>query len=1478
LAIDASTGAVTLIKPADFETKADYSFTVVATDAVGLTAEKAVTVDVTNANDAPVMTSIDTGTVAENAPASTVIYSAVATDVDADDTRSYSLKAATGDAAAVAINASTGAVTLIKPADFETKASYNFIVVATDRGGLTAEKAVTVSVTNVNDAPVMTSADTGTVAENAPASMVIYTVVATDVDVGDTRSYSLKAATGDAAALVINASTGAVTLIKSADFETKASYNFTVIATDKGGLATEKAVTVSVTNVNDAPVMTSAGTGTVAENAPASTVIYSAVATDVDADDTRSYSLKAATGDAAAVAVDASTGAVTLIKPADFETKASYNFTVIATDKAGLTAEKAVTVSVTDVNDAPTLNKFPAPVARGDEGKEITVTFTDLQDRGDEADVDGTVSSFAIKAVSTGNLKIGSSAATATAWDAGTNNTVTADLNAYWTSEKSANGVLDAFTAVAIDDGGLESATPVQAKVIVTAVNDAPTLRAFAAPVASGDEDKKITVTFADLQAQGDAADVDGTVDGFAIKAVSSGSLKIGSSSATATAWDADTNNTVTAGLNAYWTSGKSANGVLDAFTAVAIDNGGLESSTPIQATVTVAAVNDAPTFNAFVAPVAGGDEDNEIVVTFSGLQAQSDAVDMDGTVASFEIKAVSSGSLKIGSSAATATAWNANTNHTVNVDLNAYWTPKIDANGVLDAFTAVAKDNGGLESAASIQATVAVAAINDSPTNLAISAKSINEGVEANSIIGTLSSTDPDAGDTFTYSLASGGDNNAFTIVGDQLKINSSPNFDSQSSYSILVRSTDQDGLFFDKALDIGINHVIRGGEGDDEIDGGESNDAIDGGEGSDAINSGAGDDVADGGLGDDVMDGGEGSDSIDGGEGNDAIDGGVGDDVADGGVGNDVMDGGEGSDSIDGGEGNDAIDGGVGDDVADGGEGNDAIDGGTGNDVADGGEGSDSIDGGVGNDRISGGVGNNTLVGGEGNDTLDYSGLTLPEQKASTLILGVSVDLSKTTQQKTSANSTDTLSGFENLTGSSYADSLTGNTDNNVFNGGGGNDTINGGAGNDTLVLDGVAADYKFLVGKGLNSPFEPFTFTGLKVTDVLEIATSKNNKIKTVGIEKIQFGDGSTVDVSAQTPQSLLYSAATYNNDNLVGTVGNDTIAGLQGNDTLDGGLGDDTLIGGVGNDSYIVDSMSDVVTELVVKKSGIDTINLAVTYAEDAYSLASNIEKLGADLLITAISLTGNGGSNTITGGVGDDLLNGGAGADSLVGGLGNDTYIIDSSKDKVTENSKSLIEIDTVQSSINYTLGSSLENLTLTGSASTGTGNALDNNLVGNDGKNNLKGNAGNDTLDGGAGADALNGGAGNETLVYDSADSKIDGGAGNDLLKFSGSGITLDLSQLKVGKITGIEKLDLSGTGNNNLLVNTTKLVSLTGSAGHKLYVVGDQGDSVTISTLTGPMWKDTGIITDGYHQYIHITGAVTDYLYVLETLAQIPK
>jgi Ca2+-binding RTX toxin-like protein len=89
--------------------------------------------------------------------------------------------------------------------------------------------------------------------------------------------------------------------------------------------------------------------------------------------------------------------------------------------------------------------------------------------------------------------------------------------------------------------------------------------------------------------------------------------------------------------------------------------------------------------------------------------------------------------------------------------------------------------------------------------------------------------------------------------------------------------------------------------------------------------------------------------------------------------------------------------------------------------------------------------GSGNNVLNGGGGLDTVSYAYSSA----------GVTVSLDATAAQATGGSGKDTLSAFENLTGSAHSDKLTGTTGANVIDGGAGADTMTGGAGNDTYLV---------------------------------------------------------------------------------------------------------------------------------------------------------------------------------------------------------------------------------------------------------------------------------------------------------------------------------------------------------------------------------------------------------------------------------------
>src|SRR6185503_3081622 len=243
-----------------------------------------------------------------------------------------------GDAGAFTIDSSTGVVSINASADYETKSSYSFNVVASD-GTLSTSKAVTVAVSDI--APTVTSSTSVTVPEGVATSAVVYTATATD-PAGGAATFSL--AGTDAGAFTIDPATGEVTFNASPDYETKSSYSFTVNASDPSGAFNTQAVTVTVSNV--APAISSATTVAVAEGTGTGTTVYTAAATDAGGG-TVTYSLAGA--DAGAFSINASTGAVKFSTSPDFETKSSYSISVKASDASGAFNTQAVTVTVTDV-------------------------------------------------------------------------------------------------------------------------------------------------------------------------------------------------------------------------------------------------------------------------------------------------------------------------------------------------------------------------------------------------------------------------------------------------------------------------------------------------------------------------------------------------------------------------------------------------------------------------------------------------------------------------------------------------------------------------------------------------------------------------------------------------------------------------------------------------------------------------------------------------------------------------------------------------------------------------------------------------------------------------------------------------------------------------------------------------------------------------------------------------------------------------
>ena len=154
-----------------------------------------------------------------------------------------------------------------------------------------------------------------------------------------------------------------------------------------------------------------------------------------------------------------------------------------------------------------------------------------------------------------------------------------------------------------------------------------------------------------------------------------------------------------------------------------------------------------------------------------------------------------------------------------------------------------------------------------------------------------------------------------------------------------------------------------------------------------------------------------------------------------------------------------------------------------------------------------------------------------------------GVTVSLAVLAAQNTIGAGTDTLSGFENLTGSAFNDTLTGDANTNVLIGLAGNDILNGGAGadlmlggsgNDTYVVDNVGDVVDETGGDGIDTVQSSVSF-------------SLADPVHAIGaIENLTLTGSAVINGTGNDLDNVL-----------IGNAANNVLIGLGGNDTLNGG---------------------------------------------------------------------------------------------------------------------------------------------------------------------------------------------------------------------------------------------------------------------------------------------------------------------------------
>ncbi len=472
-----------------------------------------------NSNGDPV---IDDGlafTIGEDAAAGTVLGTVGATDPDGD-ALTFSITGGNVDNF-FTIDPSSGEISVASGAalDFETRASYTLEVTVTDPRGASDTTSVNVTVSDANDAPVITPTNFS-IAENSAVSTVVGTVVATDVDSpAAARTYAIVGGTG-AGTFAIDPNSGQITVANNAllDREARASLTLTVQANDNGSpnQSTTHTYTVQITGVNEfAPGFTAFGPFNVAEN---TTAVGSVVASDADAPgDTLTYSIIGSGADDAQFTINASTGAISFLAAPDFEVPGdtgadgTYDVDVRVSDGTFQT-DQSIQITVTDANDPPQAADDVAAVNEDGTTGNIAQTILRINDLDQDGD------SFTITAVGTGGT-VGTVSFTPGAAGAEVV-TYTADDNAQ-DALAAGETTTDTFTYTLTESGGglTDTAT---VTVTITGVNDAPTSGTGTTALGTADSSNAVPVpvatSVAALIANASHADVDnGAVGGIAV-------------------------------------------------------------------------------------------------------------------------------------------------------------------------------------------------------------------------------------------------------------------------------------------------------------------------------------------------------------------------------------------------------------------------------------------------------------------------------------------------------------------------------------------------------------------------------------------------------------------------------------------------------------------------------------------------------------------------------------------------------------------------------------------------------------------------------------------------------------------------------------------------------------------------------------------------------------------------------------------------
>ncbi len=692
-AIDPQTGVITVKDTGliNFEQTARFTIDAVATDNGAPAPESTafqIEIDVLDRNDPPAISAGQVFAIDENSPDGTVVGSVAVTDEDLanspPDTHRFAIAGA--NTGVFEIDQDTGQIRVRDSTqlDAEVVSSFMLSITVTDGGLFTDSETVIVNLNNLPEPPALPPNQVFMIPETAAPGALVGPgegrVQVSPTEPGVAYSFAIL---GDAP-FAIDPATGALTVANptALDYEPLAPdffFNVTVRVSDDNSpsLSSTAVVRVNVGDVNEPPSLAAGQSFDIVEHLANGSMVGTLQFSDPDLGDTPLFSI-----DSPALSIDAA-GIITVAdyRLLDFETAPTLTPVVTLTDRegAGLSDTGSITINLSDRNDPPVI-ALPAPAMLLEDSQVVVtgVAVSENENGSDPLLLDLQVSHGALTLLDTAGLTLADSdGSDGTLRLSGSLDALTAALSAglRYTPAPDYSGA-DTLIVIADDqdDAGLGGRAVAREELAITIipVNDAPSVSVSTLQPVQEDAGPQAVADWA-VFAPGPSAESGQLPSGFLVSDVAEGFFS------QPPEVDLDGNLTFLTATNVNGEASFTLRVRDDGGTA----NNGVDTSPPIQITLIVAPVNDAPSFTASNPPPVNEDSGSHILPGWI-QQASAGPPDETGQSLSFVVENVSD-------------EFAFQSPPTISPDGTLSFSLAPDANGAV-TFDVFAMDDGGVE------------------------------------------------------------------------------------------------------------------------------------------------------------------------------------------------------------------------------------------------------------------------------------------------------------------------------------------------------------------------------------------------------------------------------------------------------------------------------------------------------------------------------------------------------------------------------------------------------------------------------------------------------------------------------------------------------------------------------------------------------------------------------------------------------------